>query len=169
MYCEDAITETYTDTERLIYKTIHQFVRRYGGNVEELKEYVGLCFVRAYRSYDRDKAAFSTWLRWRVWTYLMELYRQRARESSRLTFMDLDPDAHTAPRMFNRLAFVDNLSEDARLVVELALDTPWQSQPSPQAIRGCLWAYLRQPAIGWQAARIRQSFREVRLALAALP
>jgi hypothetical protein len=165
---QDAMAETYCDTELLIYNTVHEFVRTYGGRFEDLVEYAGICFVKAYHKYDPTKAKFSTWLRWVVWKNLQELYRQRARHNGKVVFIDLDQELYLAPPTFNRLLFLDSLSDDARLVVSVALDTHWQT-PDPKAIRSLIREYLRQPAIGWSGQRVRESFKEVCMALAALP
>jgi DNA-directed RNA polymerase specialized sigma24 family protein len=165
----DAVAETYNDTERLLYHTIHQFVAAKGGSFEDLKEYAGLYFVNAYHRYNRDKQVrFSTWLRFSVWHSLLELYRKRARNEHKVVFMDLQPEAYETPKQFNHLEFVESLSNDAQLVVRLVFDTAWQLQPEPAEVKRLLWEYLRQPAIGWPAARIRETFAEIRCALGGL-
>lgn len=164
-FAEDAVATTYVDTEQFIFKVVHEFIAKYGGNFEDLVEHAGLCFMKAYLQFDPSRANFLTCLRWKVWRNLQELYRQRARHN-KVSFIEFDPEVNVTPKQFSRLEFLDNLSEDARLVAVLAMDTAWELQPSPQAVRALLREYLKQPAIGWGAARIKQSFMEIRQALA---
>lgn len=165
---QDAISTTFTDTEKLIYGTVKDFVAKNGGSVDELVGEAGICFMKAYNSYDYSKAKFSTWVHIKVWRHLQEIQRVQLRRESRVTFEELDENRHVS-RMFNLSDFLDQLSEDARLVCSVVFDTPWQTQPEPKQIRELLRLYFGQPAVGWPMARISDTFAEIRAVLAETP
>lgn len=161
---QDAINETFRDTERLVYHTIHRFIRTYGGEFEDLMELVGPTFMRAYDGYDRHKSKFSARLSFLLWKEFLEQRRKSYRKKNQLVvYGELDPEAYQAPTQFDRFTFLDSLSEDARLVVLTVFDTPWQFEPEPKTIRFILCEYLK--GLSWNRQRITESFQEIRLAL----
>lgn len=162
---QDAIAETYADTENLIKHTVHRFVKSYGGRYDDLIEYVGPMFMTAYKVWDPRKGKFSTCLSWVVWKQLLDLRRIRSKRQGIVKYTDLDPELFTALPRFDIVEFMDQLSTDARLVAETALTTQWGFDPDPKTVRGLLREWLSQPALGWSQQRIKDSFREIRVAL----
>jgi len=166
---QDAVNETYADFELLVFKTVHEFVAETGGRFEDWMEHAGPLFMIAYDGWDPRRSKFSTYLRWVLWRGLQEVQRRLAKRNGKVIFTEIDPELWEAPRTFDRVAFMDGLSEDARLVVAAALDTPWGFDPDPPQVRALLRDYLSQPALGWSPQRIRDSFREIRRALSQTP
>lgn len=166
---EDSVSEKYADVELLIYKTIHDFIRIYGGNFDELLGESHLMFMTAVRRYD-NRSSFPTYVRWVVWHGLHELLRRTIRHSGKVTYMELDPNAFAAPPAFNLNELAESLSSDAQEVLRLVMDTPRELMKSIERRKGTGIAYrsvIRQylVAIGWSPKRITNSFRELQEAL----
>lgn len=162
---QDALTETYHDTEKLIQHTVHRFVESHGGKYDDLIELSGPLFMKAYHTYEMDRGAFPARLRFILWHGLLDAKRIASKRNGKVVFKDLQEEDYTAPRSFNLLEFMDELSEDARLVVQAVFETPWEFDPCPTQIRMMIREFLSQPAIGWDRERISKSFLEIRSAL----
>lgn len=167
-FAKYAAAETFADMERLIYYTVHEFVRKYGGQFEHWIEYAGIAFMTAYHKYDPSLGmTFASYVRFVLWHHLLDVRRRAARYHARDSQEPLD-ELH-APPVFDRISFLDELSRDARKVVNLILATPpglskeIGSVKKPWMIRSVLRRHLR--ALGWTTERIAESFSEIRRAL----
>ncbi len=177
---KEALEANFEDVVKLIWDTIHKFERRYGigpfGDKDEMFSKACLIWVTKMnaKKYDATRSAFTTWTRLIVWGGLLEDVRTAIRHRNtgqqpavaRLT--DYDLLGLTAPE-FNTVDFLDELSEDARMIAMLALDTPYEIYLNARLcgdqndLQASIWDYLR--GIGWTASQIRTSFEEVRSAL----
>lgn len=176
---QHSFTETYHDVENLVYKTVHDFIARYGGEFEELLGEAHYGFVIAYRDYTEGKTKFSYWIRFVVWKTLQE--RQRNQLRRRLPSVSLAAEegqegweAETPHSGFCLMEFLDELTEDAKIVARLAVDTPLGLSKqmvakggSGTARRHVLRNYLE--GLGWTAERIKESFSEIAHVLKTFP
>lgn len=127
---QEAIAKAFEDVRLLIWDTCHKFYRRYGnlnGTVEELFSVAQLSFMKAYHSYTEKSSSFATWVRWYIWHELLELQRgdMRRNKAAKVTPTDMVENDYVAPHSnFNMVDFVDSLSEDAKMVVNLVVDPP---------------------------------------------
>lgn len=128
---QEAIAITFEEVKLLIWDTCHKFYRRYGnlnGTVEELFSLAQLSFMKAYHSYTKTTASFATWVRWYIWHELLEYQRgdMRRNKAAKVTPTDMvENDNFIANQSnFKMIDFVDGLSEDAKMVVNLVLDPP---------------------------------------------
>ncbi len=172
---QDALTETYSDTERLIVKIAHDFHRKYGntyGTVEELISIGNESFMKAYNS-DKGKSSFVTWLFIQVTHGILDEIRRRTKRQKRLpeSTNGLDSVSYSAalaqpPLKFFLHEFLDELTDDAKLVVELVLDTPndlLEIMREDNGNRKKASASIRQYLLGcgWTVKRIMESFAEI--------
>jgi hypothetical protein len=119
----DAIAQTWEDVKLLVYKTVHLFIKRYGGDFDELVGESHMMYMRACEGYD-GRSSFPTYVRWVVWHDLQELLRKAMRRNGKVVFGDIDPNQHGYHSTFDYAEFFDELSEDAKVVVGLVMDTP---------------------------------------------
>jgi hypothetical protein len=168
----DCLDTAYEDVEHLVTRTVADFIRRYGGDYNELRGEAHAMFMLAYNRFepDRFQASFSTYVRWVVWKGLLELQRRTMRHKGKVSFTDADLDLHHASRDFNLLEFLDDLSDDAATLVRLVLDTPRglaciieREGATPQVYKSVLKEYLS--GLGWTGKRVTESFKEIRKAL----
>lgn len=160
--------QTYADVEKLIAKTCWQFAKRFGGDVEELIADANTHFMRAYMaaSFDSSKSKFSTWVRTIVWRGLISDARHNRRHRVEMD-LDLLEGACERPTID---ALFEDISEDARIVVALAIQTPdalydvaMARGGCPRNFRGAIRDYLE--GLRWTAERITESFAEIKDAL----
>lgn len=177
----DAMTETYTDVRGLICHTVHRFIERYGtqwGDFDDLMAQANWEFMVAYRDYDRPDSerrtttsSFSTWCRWVVQKGLLEIQRNSIRRDRqcRVTFVDMveNNDQYEYQYTFQLCDFMDGLSADAQLVVDLALNPPKViaacfaecRNGTPRQLRAVLRQYLL--GLDWDGDRVNDVFDEI--------
>lgn len=168
----DAAAETFADVELLLYDAINQFCRRYRFDREEAEGIARLTFIRCLKRWDKRKASFTHYVRWKLEKELMERVRTEAGRHSLLNRVDYDLTIHPGTRVSWRLVdLLFDLSDDAREVVKLVLDTPKDIKLSifqrptdaPFYIRGAIREYLED--CGWTRSRIKATFAEITNAL----
>lgn len=171
---ENALTETYTDVERLIKHTVTQFINRHGqrwGTFDELFSQANESFMVAWRDYKPDRgASFSTWCRWVVSKSLSEHQRHEIHRDRRcrIDFCDMneiqvaDNTDHT-----NTLFILDELGTDARYVAQLTLNPPKMLEHCLANANGKSArnqkAVIRQYLYGmdWDTGRVNAAFDEI--------
>jgi hypothetical protein len=167
-----ALTENYTDVERLIHHTVHSFVKRFGGDYDELRSDANTLFMEADESYTEDKGSYSNHIRYRVWMGLLEDMRKRIARQNRLPRKGVDLRLYVAPfarPQFDQAEVEKRLSEDARAVLRLVLDSPIDVEASLTqhgnirtggSWRRALREFLRD--VGWSMSRVTESFNELK-------
>lgn len=170
---KDAISDTYLDFEELIELEARSFSYKHAQtDVEELISHGSEIFMRAYRTYEPSYGKFKTWLVFLLRKIWMEHMRRKAMRNSRLPREDLDLGlmAEHVPG-FNYGEWLEELSDDAKLVAELVVHSPRdivlyireRGDDNPRNFRASVREYLR--IMGWSTRRIRDSFSEIAEAL----
>jgi DNA-directed RNA polymerase specialized sigma24 family protein len=159
----------YEDVEKLVYGMIHKHVAVHGGDFEDLRQEAGMWFMHALAGHDTDKGrSFSSWMGYLTRVQLLEVLRQRARKH--LPVADLDPDLIARQDGGGRLReLLMDLSEDARTIAGLVLDTPADLRLLLLEQRGddtksVLAEYLG--LLGWPERYVEQMFAELEEAFA---
>jgi DNA-directed RNA polymerase specialized sigma24 family protein len=167
---EHVITDSFEEVEKLIYYTIHLFVKKYGGRFEDQIEHAGLAFMIAWRKYDPTAGmTFASYVRYVLFNLLLDIKRKETRRCTKLIFEAVNLDTLSILPDFKKSRFLDELSNDAHKVVQLVLATPPGLQreiaavKTPRTIKWILRRHLR--TLGWTADRISESFNEIRRAL----
>ena len=148
-----------------VHSLANQFCRKHSSfRKDEALSVVDMAFIESFQSYDPDKgASFSTWFHWIAQKRLLTLLEKE------IETISIEVDV-VDPCSSHFLDFVDELSEDARIVVELVLETPKellrliQDKWHPRRkTRDNLRQYLVR--LGWSIDRVRESFGEIRRVL----
>lgn len=169
------LEKLYPEVERLLWDTVHKFHRRHGGDLDELHAEANYWLVRCYQSFDA-RGAFSTWMTSSIWWGLMKVNVRRAKHHRRYG-MPLPEQLPAKVGEFDPLAFVEGLSEEARLVARLAIDPPkdirteangaWgrvnKGEDIGKSMKRAIKKYLAD--IGWCTERIEAAFAEIGAAL----
>lgn len=165
------MAETYEDVERLIWDVVHKFHRKHGfqyGKPRELYSQACVGFMHAYQTYDIKKGSFSNYVRQIVEFKLLELIRTETKHRVRMHQADelevVDP-SHSS---FSLGELLDEVSEDAKAIVMLVLDTPHDLLHAMQcedndSVKYLLRQYL--VGLGWAKERIAECFSEITHAL----
>jgi len=169
---KDILTETYIDVENLIYDIVWKFIRKRGGDFEELAAEANLLYVLAFDSYNESKGAFSTWIHFCVWKGLLNFIKQTRQENRYgVAFCGLDEGEgqvlgkKSCP--FSLSEMLEEISEDSKTLISLVFAPPeaitkreLEKGLSPCKTRVYLKGYLY--TLGWTSKQIRTSFREIR-------
>lgn len=161
--------ETYESVRPLIFSLCHHFHQRFGGDWQEICGQAQLHFARACHSHNPGKSRLTTWVQTKVWYGLAEDRRNELRKLGNHKQVPYQLEALPA-RPMNRLGeILEELSTDARAVVELTLGDALDSlarergfldQPKPISLRNRLVELLLEA--GWSASRILKTFHEIR-------
>ncbi len=158
------ITETYHSVEKLIWRTTNRFHQCHTTteSTDDLLSIAHMAFVEAYHSYDSSKgASFSTWTVRMVWWHLLN-----ANRDAQLPIVDTEHEVTDSQSNFHLFEFLEELTEDARIITKLILDTPTDLAEVIQreyVPRATIRRWLIR--LGWTAKRITESFAEIRRAL----
>jgi len=161
--------ELYIEAKPILYSMLHKFIRRYGGDFEELLSLCHLHFmeiVRKTRSpYQKEKGSqFTTWLRLVLWYKL-----QNDREKEILTSCkNLPPEEIGQKGKQEYLTDLkDSLSQEAKSVLSLILNTPeelvemiQQKGGYNKRVKKCLEDFLCLH-YHWSRRKVQRVFREI--------
>jgi len=166
-----AAEETYIEVKPVILSAVRDICNRFGGNFDDVLSDANSAFLEAYESWEPEQSSFTSWLRHRIFSTAVNNLRQRCREQGRRERVeDSDIPERNQPA-WNVRQVLEELTEDAALVVRLVVETPAELEAvvqakggQPRNLRSSLRQYLADA--GWTACRIAESFNEVRKVLA---
>jgi hypothetical protein len=163
VYYDDA-EQAWPSVAPLVYDTVWKFMRQYGvrsDNADDLLAEGRLAYMTAYRGWNPDKMKLSSWVREQVWYRLLE--GNRSRWITRHEPTELKTDDLLSRRAFDLERWLEEISPDARLVAEKALEL--EQAKTNRCRRSMLIEWLSE--LGWAGRRIAESFREIAEALAS--
>ncbi len=158
-----------------MYNVAKKFYGKYGGEWTDWVSEGHEIFMKAYQRYDYTKGPFDRWFNFFLNRLFTERVRRLAMKQARLARVyveDID-GLQKKSRSFNCMAFLRDLSDDARTVAMLVLDTP-------NDVKLCMLEYHRNipkrdkflnsineflTDLGWSSDRIHDSYDEVSEAL----
>lgn len=167
----EILAETYEDMQGLITKTVWDFWKVYGGDVEDLMAQANLIFIEAVDTYNPSKSKLTTWLmfiiRKRLLTYIKDECKQAHVQINKY-IIDTYPAHH---KDFSVMEMLDEMKQDALVVLQLFLETPQEIMvdmlndgkridQAPACMRRRLKNRLRQ--MGWRTKRIKKAFKEIK-------
>ena len=170
-----ACAEVYDDLKPLVEAIARRHARKYGCDPDETLAAANLHFLEAYNSFDPTSAtSIEQRVQFIVERRLFDEVRAESRKSDLLKRADVDLGmlGNASPSQFDRDEFEAVLSDDARAVLGLLLDTPADllsviksaRKPGPSSVRKSLRRYCRD-VLGWAAVRIADAFDEMAEAL----
>ena len=162
------IDETYEDVKRLISKVCNDFLRRNGGDFEELVSTANEVYMDAHRTWVPGSAPFTHYLCICIYRRLLG-DRKKAR---RLPVVSLtEPEGGQVQvedhhKEFKLAAFVEELSDEAKQIVLLVFSPPAEldamiDRKGGKALHysSTIKEYLR--GSGWSREAIRDAWKEV--------
>lgn len=167
------ISETYEDCEHYLEHIVWRFHLRHGGrygaDFEEMLGEARLVFLKVYEKFEAGRGHFLAFLRTAVERRLIDLHRHEQRKSVAAVQASDTPEIFVDhQRSFSLSELLDGLTEDARLVVRLVLDTPGDFTAAlGTRNRNCprlmVEDYLK--GLGWRPMRIRNCLEKLEQAL----
>lgn len=169
------VEETYDDVERLIYFICHKFRTKYGGDFHEMVSEANLVFMKVYDGgWQPDKGtAFSSFLSTCIYRKLLDCHKRKVL-GNRVCWgvsINTDPEdgcgmAGNIPARVERTFDKDRFSNDAKVVIDLVLETPadlaeivFYKGGTTRDWRGAIRKRLR--SLGWASERITSTFAEI--------
>lgn len=147
----------YDRLNKLIFKTVHQFKKQHGGDLDDLISQANLSFVEACRTHKPEKSQITTWVRNRIWWDLEEMRRQHVREAKRMTCLSA---SFEQPIKFDTDRLIrQDLTHDAGQAVKTVLGFGKKKQRKKHLVFHLLNS-------GWSGQRVVSTFQEIREAIA---
>lgn len=163
---EDPIAATYKDVEGVIHKAVQRHIKNYGGDYEDLLAQANLIFMKIYKDFDPDKGMFGKRVRFIIEKRLVDSHRREwkvnpkdRRESNGEFYSPVDH--YPQKSRFNIKNLMENISDDAKIAVNLALGIA--DEQKPDVTREVLIELLF--SLGWSGQRVNDAVNEVRGAL----
>lgn len=166
----DALTESYDDIKKLLYKIAHGFAHSRNVPFEELRSVVDTAFVKAYAGYTPDRGSkLSSWAAFvalcDVRTYLKRTHRYR-------NWLELN-EAIVGTEDHNTflLALRSEVSKDANHIIDLLVDSNsdmqtllrWNDARRKTNVLRVIREHLAD--LGWEQERMEAALREISRAL----
>jgi len=120
----DPATE-FPKVEKMLYTLAWRTANTYPVSFEEARSEACYAFMRACQDYKSERGQkFSSWAYYWAWTKLKDLVIARSKDP--LTFIEIEEDllGEAPPERAESLDLLEELSEDAREIVEMILETP---------------------------------------------
>ena len=167
------LTETYIDMKGFISGTAYRFWIIYGGDLDDLKSQANLIFINAVDDFDSSKGTkLSTWIVYKIQKRLLD-YMRNGYLPTHTSIDELFDEIESKPNEnFSVMELLDELEQDAHIVLQLFLDTPrevilnifedknFRLDHTGGKVRNRLRNRLRQ--MGWTIKRIRKAFEEIK-------
>jgi len=167
------LTKTYIDMQKLIAEVAWDFWNVYGGDIDDIIAQANLIFIDAFSTYDSSRSKITTWLTFKIKKGLLDYMRNgNLRESSKIKFDNVFAEIYPASKKdVSVMEFLDELNEDAHVVLQLFFETPREILVDIQNssrridharahIRRRLMNRLRQ--MGWTVRRMKTAFEEIK-------
>lgn len=170
-----SLNQLYPLYEKLIYSTCWRFKKRFGGEFDELVGEANLIYVNEVKRYyettmdsNKGELPLSSWLAQKIWFGLTN--KRNRHENKWANMVEHDEEKHptheSAARHFGFVDLMDELSSDAKHMVNMLLDSPphlkaliEDNNDSMRTIKYTLTKYLKTR--GWGVTRIKHTFREI--------
>lgn len=180
MVSQDHAAEALSSVQDTLWDLSHKFIRKYGGDLEEVHQEAQYQFMQAYIRQKDSKAKLNTWVTFRVWYCLVTIVRQQARNNARCSRVHMELGTVPARKGFCRHKLTQGLSDDAEFVVGIALSPPpdlvlgfevlnrhferdWHDYDKPVLTRlEAIREYLQED-LGWKEDHIESCFDEIRM------
>lgn len=170
----DARTETYSDLKGMIFGLAHHYSKPFPQERDEAISQAHLAFLESFADFNRSRSQFGTFVNMRIRSKLLEWQRTLMRRRILGNIVDNEMDAYqSSPSFTTRMIdTIDELSEDAKEVLRLTLDSPRDvihaiyergDYHNPRFYKAAIIETLKD--LGWTAERIFESFTEIREAL----
>jgi len=170
----DILAETYVDMQNLIFAVVWQVWMCYGGDIDDLASEANLIFLNIIDEHDPDRGELSTWLAYKIKKELLSHIRIKSRHLLSCISIDdelIETDSNLISRDFSVMDFVDEMSQDAHIILQLFLEIPRDVLSNlleetrridrVQAhVRNRLKNRLRQ--MGWTTQRMKTAFEQIK-------
>jgi len=161
---KEILTETYLDMDNLICDIVWKFIKRYGGEFDELKAEANFLFISAVESYQKTKGKLTTWLHHRIWRGLQDSAKTERAQTHFELYEELVSDKHHS----NLFLILNELGDDGRTIIKIIFEPPegitdkdLETGFKSYKTRMYLKNYLSSK-LGWTGKRIKESFTEIR-------
>lgn len=154
--------------QKILHKVAWDSALRYPIPYEDAMSEAYVAFMAACRTFDPSRGTqFSSWVYFNAWTHLKTIVMKRS--SDRLVFQEIreEEGGTEMPRQIPSLEILQELSDDARLLAAMLLETPQELLGLPMTPKQLLRKVkgLLVDRFGWTLSRTEKATTEIREAL----
>lgn len=175
------IDDTYQEVVKLIYSAVWDFIRAYGGDFDEALSEANDAFMSAYAGYNPQRGEFSTLIMTSIHNRLIDGKRRQHRDNKKCRISisaeapgggKIEDSIESRPHEeFSKEDFFNDLSEDAKIVLDMILDPPpyianavQAKGDQPRNWRSTIRQHL-QYKLYWDSNRVQLCFAEIKTKL----
>lgn len=169
---EDAIATTLKDVEKLLFLTISRMRKQYQLDFDEMLSAAYLGFTEAFHSYSNDKGEFTTWVAFKATKAIQTLLRKEIKRTSQPVTSEIELTLIAYKESFWDIdEWMETLSEEARMVAQLALAPPSDIKATLAQLKyktPANWRYAIRDYLndcGWVEDKVKRVFQEIHEAL----
>lgn len=166
-----AAQDTFQDTVDILKGLVSKFTRSTGGNWDDNFSIAQSAWWYAYKKHDPKTGGFIPWMKFVVWRQMQEQQRRDCMRNARIRRnrgVEMEFVAQEEAPTWDKEQFMASLSEDARVVVTMVLDSSKdldiavleRGGVSPVNIRKALREVCKD--IGWSLQRLRAACSEIK-------
>ena len=164
------VDSLYKTVEKIVHKLAWDTAQRYPISYEESLSEAHLAFMKAVQSYNPERGTqFSSWCYFTVWTHLKDVVMKRSKE--RVFFIPEVTEemaGEAPPTEAPSVQLAKELGEDAKLLVEMLLETPEELIGRPLTPKRLLTEVKKiLHSKGWSWNRINDTVNQITTALRA--
>ncbi len=172
MHEKDIAAESFQDLKYFIWKIVNDFHTKYGGDLQELFSVACESFIKAVKTYNKDKSKLITYAGFVIQKSLIDYIRKQHKHPiiGLLKFeLTLTTKKHNDYKLIN--LFYD-LSDDAKCIAELILEPSLEfrqaalKNKNKKILKKEIQEHLHKQH-KWKFERIWQAFRELTEAINA--
>lgn len=168
----DTRTETYQDLQALIKSMARRFCQAYNMPLDEGLSLAHEAFLESFLSFQSNRGKFHSYVCQKILSKLYEWNRTTVRRNILGPRENVPMETLTEKQQQQWLVdFLDSLTEEARMVVQLVLDPPRdiihclieKGDATPARWRSAIKEFLSD--MGWTREQVTKTFSEIRKAL----
>ena len=149
-----------TDHEDLVANIARKFHESMQFDTDELISYGRSLILKNAAKWDPARGKFSTFLYWLLRSAFIDYIKKQRKE----VFVEIYEDTVEAPASYSPLPtllqeLLDNLSDDARIMVNVVIESPWTENWQNMAER----LHKKMSGLGWDLPRFQAAFSEVQV------
>ena len=165
---QQAISETYTDVEKLIHNICHKFIKRHFNpfnEYDDLSSEANLLFLDAYQNYNPEKGPFTNHIHFTIWHGLLEKMENSFKKIKSVCEVNEFLPAKNETTSLDDL--LCDLSNDGKTMINLIRSSPKEIQQIMRTEK----PHVRRPhcklksimkGIGWSSEQIIKTINEIK-------
>jgi len=161
------IEKCYNEHKYLIQEIVSKFYKQFGGDYDELMADANLIFSTYFYKYDENKAKFSTYLYFNLWTDLLSIRRKELK--NKIVSLEDIADTIISVNPTYSIDLIDCFKGDCKYIIDLIMSSDklseiyakYKTAHRNRNLKNVLSRYLSNE-LHWDSRRIKYTFERIK-------